>query len=297
MLRYLDSITLPTEDDESGYILDVGNPNMWMTTYEDNVYPFKLFPLRVDGAIRFSNVTIFCGGNGSGKSTLLNVIAEALSLDRASAFNKTHHFDSYVSMCDIKLTYGKTVPRGSAVVTSDDVFDSLLGRRKENDAIDERRGTLADEYFGLRRVPIEPLRSLNDEDVDSFSRQLDAKRKTASRYIAPRLGKTETSGGSNGEEAFKYFVNRLDGSALFLLDEPENSLSPRRQLELVSFIEDSVRFYNCQFVIATHSPFFTSVRGALIYDLDETPVRTKKWTELDGVRTYMEFFRDRMSEF
>mgnify|MGYP000668304677 FL=1 len=79
-------------------------------------------------------------------------------------------------------------------------------------------------------------------------------------------------------------------NALFLLDEPENSLSPAKQQELVKFIEDSARFFGCQFVIATHSPFVLAIRGAKIYDLDEEPVDVKRWTELENVRAYYEFF-------
>ena len=40
---------------------------------------------------------------------------------------------------------------------------------------------------------------------------------------------------------------------LYLLDEPENSLSAELQLDLLKFIENSARFYNCQFIISTHS--------------------------------------------
>ena len=39
------------------------------------------------------------------------------------------------------------------------------------------------------------------------------------------------------------------------------------------------------------------VKGALIYDLDERPVDIKKWTELEGVRTYFEFFEKHKNEF
>ena len=226
------------------------------------------------------------------------MIAEALSVDRVSAFNKTHHFASYVSMCSLELAFGKKAPIGSAIITNDDVFDSLLTRRENNDAVDARRRELAEEHLRLRNhTPTVTLRSLSDEDVQAFKQKNDANRKTRSRFIAERLNGREIRGGSNGEEAYLYFAKRLDGSALFLLDEPENSLSPRRQLELVHYIEDAVRFFDCQFILATHSPFFTSLRGALVYDLDETPVKTKKWTELDGVRTYMEFFREKMGEF
>lgn len=299
MLKYLESLTLPTEEQEDGYILDVGNPNMSMTVYDaDNVYPFRLFDTRVEDPFTFSNITVFCGGNGSGKSTLLNVIAEGLSLERVSPFNSTHHFASYVSMCRLRLTYGRKVPAGSAIVTSDDVFDALIARREENDVIGARRRELMDEYHRERDLRQNvTLRSLSDEDMADFDRKRDANRKTRSRYVAPRLGDFERRGNSNGEEAFRYFTEKLSGSALYLLDEPENSLSPRRQLELVRFIEDAVRFYDCQFVIATHSPLISSVGGALIYDLDESPVTQKKWRDLDGVRTYFDFFREREDEF
>lgn len=77
---------------------------------------------------------------------------------------------------------------------------------------------------------------------------------------------------SNGESAILYFEEKIKENALYLLDEPENSLSPERQLELLRFIEDSSRFYGCRFVIATHSPFLLSMKGAKIYDLDEEPL-------------------------
>ncbi|UNU72979.1 AAA family ATPase [Moraxella nasovis] len=101
---------------------------------------------------------------------------------------------------------------------------------------------------------------------------------------------------SNGESAFFYFTERITDNALYLLDEPENSLSPNRQMELMNFITDSVRFYHCQFIIATHSPFLLSMPNAKIYDVDNIPV-VKKWTELDNVRAYYEFFKARQADF
>ncbi len=51
------------------------------------------------------------------------------------------------------------------------------------------------------------------------------------------------------------------------------------------------------FIIATHSPFFLSMKGARIYDMDEDPVRVKKWTELADVRAYYDFFAEHENEF
>ena len=84
---------------------------------------------------------------------------------------------------------------------------------------------------------------------------------------------------------------------VYLLDEPENSLSPARQQELLKFLEDSARFFGCQFIIATHSPFLLSMRGAKIYDMDEETVDVKRWTELENVRIYYEFFKKYEREF
>ena len=102
---------------------------------------------------------------------------------------------------------------------------------------------------------------------------------------------------SNGETAYYYFTRQIEENALYLLDEPENSLSATLQNKLRQFIEDSARFYNCQFIIATHSPFLLSMKGAKVYDLDSTPVEAKKWTELENVRIYHEFFEEHRDEF
>ena len=50
-------------------------------------------------------------------------------------------------------------------------------------------------------------------------------------------------------------------------------------------------------MISTHSPFLLAMRGAKIYDLDEDPVDVKRWTELENVRVYYEFFREHEGEF
>jgi len=102
---------------------------------------------------------------------------------------------------------------------------------------------------------------------------------------------------SNGESASLYFSDKIKENALYLLDEPENSLSPMRQLELVTFLEESVRFFGCQFIMSTHSPFLLAMKGAKIYDMDEEPVDVKRWTDLSNVRVYHEFFQKHAGEF
>ncbi len=102
---------------------------------------------------------------------------------------------------------------------------------------------------------------------------------------------------SNGESALSYFVDSIAENALYVLDEPENSLSPQNQLQLKYFIEDSTRNFGCQFIISTHSPFLLSLKGAHIYNIDETPPVERKWTELDSVKVYYDFFAEHSDKF
>ena len=88
----------------------------------------------------------------------------------------------------------------------------------------------------------------------------------------------------------RYFEEKLKNDTLYCLDEPENSLSPKLQMQLVEVIRRMTRYCGCQLIIATHSPFVLSIDGAKIYDLDSSPVALKKWWQLDNVRTYYEFF-------
>lgn len=74
------------------------------------------------------------------------------------------------------------------------------------------------------------------------------------------------------EKQLYYFGKR---KCYLFLDEPENSLSAVNQIKLKEFIEESVRFFNCQFIISTHSPFLLSMQDARVYDLDIVPSRVR----------------------
>ena len=96
---------------------------------------------------------------------------------------------------------------------------------------------------------------------------------------------------TNGETAIEFFINSIGEESLYLLDEPENSLSAEKQLELASFIANSARGEHNQFIIATHSPLLLALPGAKIYDLDQRPVKTVPWYELENPRIYYAFFK------
>ena len=49
----------------------------------------------------------------------------------------------------------------------------------------------------------------------------------------------------SGKSAYRYFVKHIAQNGIYILDEPENSLSPEMQMELSKVIEDSVIFFEC----------------------------------------------------
>jgi len=260
-------------------------------TCYDSYYPFKTISKHQLSMLDFEPITILYGGNGSGKTTVLNVIAEKLQLDRDTRFNRTNFFEDYTGMCSYKLE--RKITKDSRIITSDDVFDFMLNLRTLNDGVDQKREVLFEEYLDAKYSKFQ-MKSI--DDYEQLRKVNMSRSKTQSRYIRNNLmGNVREH--SNGESAFLYFSDKIKENGLYLLDEPENSLSPERQLELVRFLEDSARFFGCQFIIATHSPFLLSMRNAKIYDMDEEPVDVKKWTDLGNVRAYYDFFKKHQDEF
>lgn len=120
--------------------------------------------------------------------------------------------------------------------------------------------------------------------------------KTQSKFIKSRIEENAREF-SNGQTSLEFFDKELKENSLYLLDEPENSLSPKFQIELIQLISELSRFFKCQFVIATHSPFLLSIPNAKIYDLDSIPVITKNWYELENMKIYYNFFKENKAKF
>ena len=102
---------------------------------------------------------------------------------------------------------------------------------------------------------------------------------------------------SNGETSMQYFEEYLQPNALYLLDEPEVSLSPSNQVLLANEINKLARLLECQFVIATHSPFMLGTLNAKIYNIDTKEYDVVKWNELENVQYFYNFFKKHEQEF
>lgn len=282
---YLDSITFPGEDAEWRFRVSL------QRTCYNTLYPFYTLSQIGLERIDFQPITILYGGNGSGKTTALNIIAEKLGVGRSAPFNRSNFFGDYVDLCHVSIE--SDVPPASRIVTSDDVFDYMLNIRSLNEGIDRKKEMLFDDHFEARHSA---LRVRSIDDYEALKKQNSARRRTQSAFVRDQL-MDNVRELSNGESASFYFKQQIRADALYLLDEPENSLSAERQIDLAAYLEESVRYMGCQLVISTHSPFLLAMEGVKIYDLDARPVDIKGWTQLENVRAYYDFFSRHREDF
>ncbi len=208
-------------------------------------YPYTLPAIRGLTKLPFHpKVTFLVGENGSGKSTLLEAIAVACGLN----------------------------PEG--------------GSRNFNFATRASHSSL-DECLRLARTPATPsdsyfLRAESYFNVATEIELLDVDRPgdCPNPKLTPVYGGKSLHEQSHGESFFALFKYRFRGRGLYLLDEPEAALSPKRQLEFLVVLHEYVKDGG-QFVIATHSPIIMAYPDARIYQLDTAGIREVAYTDTE----------------
>ena len=193
---YLSTFHFPTEEAE--WLFFAG----FRRTCYDSFYPFQIFPQRGLHALDLADITILYGGNGSGKTTALNVMAETLRLHRGAPFNGTSFFKPYCQLCSPHLLH--PLPPESCILTSDDVFDTMLDMRAINEGVDRRRDELLAEAKDARNAKFQ-LRSL--EDYDRLKQVAEARRSSQSQYARRRVMPNVRTH-SNGESAFLFLPRK-----------------------------------------------------------------------------------------
>jgi predicted ATPase len=83
-------------------------------------------------------------------------------------------------------------------------------------------------------------------------------------------------------------TKRMSGDGLYLFDEPEAALSPKRQMSALVRIHDLVMEHS-QFIIATHSPILLAYPHSIIYECGEHGIRAVKYEDTDIFRTTRDF--------
>ena len=253
-----------------------------------NIYPFNVFRGREGLSFFFEPVTVLYGNNGSGKSTLLNVIADKLDIQgkelaTPNTFGNDNYCARYSAGCAAGLgedERGRTIrglPRESRYIKSEDILYEIKKI--------QQRQVLGD---GMLYDRVKTGESI-DEALAFLDTKLGRKQQSFIEFAQEKY--------SNGETALRYFKDHIQPDALYLLDEPEVSLSPANQVELANMINEMARLLGCQFVLATHSPFMLGTLSAKIYDLDSSDYRVAEWSALPNVRYFYEFFKKHEGEF
>jgi predicted ATPase len=98
---------------------------------------------------------------------------------------------------------------------------------------------------------------------------------------------------SHGQCHMSFFKSRFKIKGLYLLDEPENALSPTKQLELLKILHEMSRVGSAQFIIATHSPILLAFPGAAVLSFDHTPIQRINYEHTNHYKIYRSFLNDR----
>lgn len=96
---------------------------------------------------------------------------------------------------------------------------------------------------------------------------------------------------SHGESFFALLTKKLRGDGLYLFDEPEAALSPKRQLAALVAIHQFVE-RKSQFIIATHSPILLAYPGARIFQFSEKGIETICYEETEQFQVTKHFLND-----
>ena len=253
-----------------------------------NIYPYSVFKDKYIEPFVFDPITIFYGNNGSGKSTLLNIIADKFCLKgrehaTSNSFGIVDYCDKFVAECS--FLYGENefgtqiskLPENSRYIKSEDILYEIK-KIQQNDVLSE----------GMLYELIRGGKTLKE------ARQFLASKEGSNQRAYIEFAQEKYS---NGETAMQYFNDYLQPDALYLLDEPEVSLSPSNQVRLAEEINKMTRLLGCQFIIATHSPFMLGTLHSKIYNIDLKEYDVVTWSKLENVRYFYEFFKKHEDEF
>jgi predicted ATPase len=97
---------------------------------------------------------------------------------------------------------------------------------------------------------------------------------------------------SHGEGFIRFFEERCDRQGIYLMDEPESALSPRRQIELLKLFKRVHDTQKSQLIVATHSPLLMAFPDARVLEITPRGIGEVDVTDTDHFRLYREFVSD-----
>jgi predicted ATPase len=237
-------------------------------------YPFSVPQIRTLPQIDVNvPVTFLVGENGSGKSTLLEGIAAAAELpsmgsSRDVALDPTLAHAEQLGAA-LRLVWARRSRQGF-YLRAEDFFGHLKGLARIKARV------LRENAEALAGVRVDVPRVLDGTHPDELG---------ASAFLR------EFDSRSHGESFMDLFDERIRPGGLYLLDEPEAPLSPKRQIALLDMLTHAAKA-GAQFIIATHSPILLASPGAKIFSFDQTPITEVEYADLEHVVVTRDFLND-----
>ncbi|UZO82285.1 AAA family ATPase [Aquimarina sp. ERC-38] len=235
-----------------------------LKTDRDHPYPYNVPAIKFAKNIDVSdNITFIIGENGSGKSTLLESIAFRLQLPHMDG--RGYHkkcFDAarkLLPYLELKWNIERSV---GFFFRAEDFGDYLNSVHRADVNLHNQMGIL-------------------DEDVpDHIIQQMKDSANYQLHQVRRNYGQ-ELDTFSHGE-AYMHIMNQMvNQRGIYLLDEPEASLSPSKQLAFMYFLQEHLQNFNSQFIIATHSPMLMAYPDATIYEITDMGMKKTALDETD----------------
>ena len=232
---------------------------------EKDQFPWTL-PLiqNFDELVLNKSITFFVGENGSGKSTILEAIAAYAEVPLAGS----HRLEDDESLAAankladwMRMRFTEKSHRGFFVRAEDFIGFARKIKKDIKDLNTELEEAEASFVGGDLNLILGPIRGERDALINRYSADLEAM--------------------SHGEGFLKFFTSRITGKGLYLIDEPEAALSPKRQLSLISLIKEKVKNTCSQFIISTHSPIMMSVPDSEVFYFDENEITSMDYRETE----------------
>jgi predicted ATPase len=94
---------------------------------------------------------------------------------------------------------------------------------------------------------------------------------------------------SHGEGFLRFFEERCQRQGLFIFDEPESALSPKRQIEFLKLLRRMDLSGRSQVIMATHAPILMAYPNARLLALNKYGLESVTVDETDHYRLMREF--------
>ena len=228
---------------------------------------------------------------------------QQLRLDRQRIDDpKAYPFTLPFLQCDFELAFTRplTVIVGANMSGKSSLLEAIaalcgfgtMGGRRDY-ALHKPENKLADALRAVWKPKITNGYFVRAESFHAFAEQIDEiRRGPAGAAIYDYYDGKSLHEQSHGQAYLSMFRNNLRGRGLYILDEPEASLSPTRQMEFLQLIHRQVQQGEGQFIIATHSPLIMAYPGATLLEIDGAVLRERSFRAIEHFHVLQRFYQN-----